>query len=125
MSYPAPAQVSPASETVFAAQDTPRLSWSSAKALGADNFFYVEIGHSQGSDPYYVKDTSVTPRDYLPGLSANGRLTWRVTVVRKSGESYTAISPASETRVFIWQVAQQNPGDPGQGPAPTPTLAPP
>lgn len=127
--FAAPVLVAPASGASFQAPNTPLLSWSSSASLGANDYYFVEIHHTQGVDPYYVKDTAVTPRDYLPGLSQNGSLTWQVTIVRKTGNSYTAISPSSQNWQFYWYPAGQSGGTSGHsnpGPtSPPPTPAPP
>ena len=92
--FSAPAPVAPASGASFQLPDVPVLKWTSNATLGPDDYYFVQIHHSQGNDPYYVKDTAVAARDYLPGLSQDGSLTWQVSIVRKTGSDYVAISPA-------------------------------
>lgn len=101
--YPAPAQVAPASGSYFALPDIPTLSWTSVGNLGVNDYYFVQIDHSKGIDPYYVKATSVAARDYLPSLAMSTPFTWRVSVVRKNADgSYTPVSPVSGNWTFTW-----------------------
>ena len=111
--YPAPVQVSPASGSKFVLPDTPTLSWTSVGNLGPNDYYFVQIDHSQGVDPYYVQGTSVVPRDYLPTLQPANGFTWRVSVVRKTASGYTAVSPVSGNWVFYW--SSQSGGGGGGG----------
>jgi hypothetical protein len=101
--FPAPVLSAPANGAITDMPASPTLSWSLEGGLGSDDFFFVEIFHAKGTDPYYVRTTSLMPRGYLPDLAPwDGALTWRVTVVHKTGDTYSAVSPPSNTLMFKW-----------------------
>jgi hypothetical protein len=83
--------------------DIPVLTWQSVGNLGPDDYYYVQIDHAQGMDPYYVKTTSVTVHDYLINLRRQIPFTWRVSVVRKTANGYVPVSPTSENWAFTWE----------------------
>ncbi len=115
MVFAAPALAGPASGSSFQLPAIPHLTWASVGALGADDYYFVEIDHAKGVDPTYTKDTAIDAKDYLVGLQRQVPFTWRVSVVRKIGSTYTTISPSSGNWTFNWTQASGGGGGGGGG----------
>jgi hypothetical protein len=92
----------------------PMLVWASLGGLGADEYYRITIDYPHEGETWqevgWTKQVQWEVPDYLPGLlSQPYECRWHVEVVRAtatdgdgSPTAGVAISPPSETRMFVW-----------------------
>jgi LysM repeat protein len=111
--FPAPALLSPADRAVFNGPDAVIvLDWTSVGILNDDQAYLVEVETPTGKTPllYTTQGTSWRLSADLWPSGRQRTLTWRVTVVEKSGATtpdgqpvWNPLSQPAESRDFVWQ----------------------
>lgn len=135
VAFAAPVLVGPANNSTFSMWDEIKLSWQPVGPL-PENVFYVPIvSYSHLGDTWYhdtpwTKDVSwILSQDrFLLDLADDGQFQWSVQIKRKTGvdakgkPTGVAVSPTSETWIFVWKRAsgggQQPPTEPEPPPPP-------
>lgn len=124
-----PSLLYPVDGTVVDSLDAPVvLQWTAVKALGAEEWYMVEMRDLDDRDslPHrgFTRDPSFrVPGEWRPAVEAARRMQWQVSIVQVTGRrsdggfTYTFGGRSSPPSFFTWQGARPTP-------TPTPTVTP-